>query len=338
MYRHLMVPVDDSQLSAANVTSAVELACKLGARITFFHATMDFSATADGALLKMIAPSIYADGAVGDTNVLLSKAATVATAMRVAHETASAISDHPADAIVLAARKRGCDLIVMASRGARGAVRWLHSSQTEHVMQQSEIPVLVTRSAAAEPFTACDMALAVVQDEHRSIAVVAQGLQDWAAQMQQPLCSADLASVKLMLHYLQAFPLQQHHPREERYLHRLLRLRVPDCEPLLSEIEAEHAEHATMIKSLMGLLLEGPPRHIGWDAELLMGLKSLAEACLQHIRNEETTVLPLARARLLEEDWLAEGFDVNGTSGSRGRAATEFRSLFARIANNKLQA
>ena len=54
MFKHLMVPVDDSPLSAGNVTAAVELASTTGARITFFHATMDFSATSDGALLELI--------------------------------------------------------------------------------------------------------------------------------------------------------------------------------------------------------------------------------------------------------------------------------------------
>jgi nucleotide-binding universal stress UspA family protein len=38
MYRHLMVPLDDSPLSADSVARAVELARTLGAKVTFFHA------------------------------------------------------------------------------------------------------------------------------------------------------------------------------------------------------------------------------------------------------------------------------------------------------------
>ena len=38
MYRHLMVPLDDSPLSADSVSRAVELARALGAKVTFFHA------------------------------------------------------------------------------------------------------------------------------------------------------------------------------------------------------------------------------------------------------------------------------------------------------------
>ena len=41
MYRHLLVPVDGTDLSTLVVGQAAELARKLGARITFFHAVAD---------------------------------------------------------------------------------------------------------------------------------------------------------------------------------------------------------------------------------------------------------------------------------------------------------
>jgi len=68
----------------------------------------------------------------------------------------------------------------MASRGTKGTVRWLHTSQMEHVLQQSDIPLLITRVGTAKPFTASERALAVIQDEHRSITVVVHGLLEWA--------------------------------------------------------------------------------------------------------------------------------------------------------------
>ena len=41
MYRHLLVPIDASDLSVEVVGNAVGLARSLGARITFFHAISD---------------------------------------------------------------------------------------------------------------------------------------------------------------------------------------------------------------------------------------------------------------------------------------------------------
>jgi nucleotide-binding universal stress UspA family protein len=54
-------------------------------------------------------------------------------------------SDSPADAIMAAARKHKCDLLVMASHGRRGLKRLLLGSETLHVLTHSGIPVLVLR-------------------------------------------------------------------------------------------------------------------------------------------------------------------------------------------------
>ena len=56
MYQHILVPVDDSALSITTVGQAVALARRLDARITFFHARPDFSATSDGAVLHAMSP------------------------------------------------------------------------------------------------------------------------------------------------------------------------------------------------------------------------------------------------------------------------------------------
>jgi len=50
MYRHLMVPLDDSMLSVQLVRQAVDFAGAVGARITFFHANADYGASELGAL------------------------------------------------------------------------------------------------------------------------------------------------------------------------------------------------------------------------------------------------------------------------------------------------
>jgi nucleotide-binding universal stress UspA family protein len=52
-------------------------------------------------------------------------------------------NDYAADAIVEAANKYKCDLIFMASHGRRGLSGMLLGSQTQKVLTQSKIPVLV---------------------------------------------------------------------------------------------------------------------------------------------------------------------------------------------------
>ena len=60
-------------------------------------------------------------------------------------ETARETNDQPYEAIVEAARKKGCDLIIMASHGRRGVQGLLLGSETQKVLTHSKIPMLVYR-------------------------------------------------------------------------------------------------------------------------------------------------------------------------------------------------
>lgn len=146
MYRHFLVQVDDSALSTANVTKAVSLAKEFGARITFFHAASDFGATDEAALPRSIELEEYLAAARGDTDSVLSKAIIPARAAGVPCRVATATSDHAGEAIVKAAQDNQCDLIVMASRGARGRATWFRGSQTERVLRRSNVATWPRRS------------------------------------------------------------------------------------------------------------------------------------------------------------------------------------------------
>ena len=54
-------------------------------------------------------------------------------------------SDLIAEALIAAAKRHKCDLIVMASHGRRGIKRLLLGSETQQVLTHSHIPVLVLR-------------------------------------------------------------------------------------------------------------------------------------------------------------------------------------------------
>ena len=54
-------------------------------------------------------------------------------------------SDYPADAVVEAAKRNRCDLIFMSSHGRRGRKNSLLGSQTQKVLSESKVPVLVHR-------------------------------------------------------------------------------------------------------------------------------------------------------------------------------------------------
>lgn len=54
-------------------------------------------------------------------------------------------SDYPHEAVIRAAKRQKCDLIIMASHGRRGVSGLLLGSVTQKVLTHSKIPVLVVR-------------------------------------------------------------------------------------------------------------------------------------------------------------------------------------------------
>ena len=145
MYRHLMVPLDDSPLSVETVRRAVLFARSLSAKVTFFHAQEDWGATSVGALERVIAPADYNDHMAGAARALLSKAEVVAREAGVAHDSLWVTSNRPYEAILETAEARRCDLIFMASHGRRGLGAVIFGSETRAVLSGSKIPTLVYR-------------------------------------------------------------------------------------------------------------------------------------------------------------------------------------------------
>jgi nucleotide-binding universal stress UspA family protein len=63
----------------------------------------------------------------------------------VARDTAHVVHEHPYGAIIDTAKRRGCDLICMASHGRRGASALLLGSETTKVVPTARSHTLVCR-------------------------------------------------------------------------------------------------------------------------------------------------------------------------------------------------
>lgn len=148
VFRHILVPTDGSPLSDVAVKNAVALARDANAQITFFFAEPDEAASlldSDAALLRTIDPQLLASTINRHIQEVLGKAQAVAEAEGVSSDVSSAVSNEPYEAIIAAAEKNNCDLILMASLGHRGVKSLLLGSQTQKVLVHSKIPVLVYR-------------------------------------------------------------------------------------------------------------------------------------------------------------------------------------------------
>ncbi|MBT9475180.1 universal stress protein [Polaromonas sp.] len=333
MYKNLLVPLDGTSLSASNTTQAVQLAKALGARISFFHAIPNFGATDEGALWRHLDTSVFTEQSVGDSRAILAKAAADAAAQGVACSLHAEVADRPAEAIMDAVKTLGCDLIVMASRGERGMRGWLHGSQTERVLRATHTPLLITRVQTNEPLSNAEQAIGLIRDEHRSMAVVINGMRDLARLARESGNTPDIASLQRMLQYVHDFPEKLHHPKEEQHLHVRLLQRHPQSRKIIDELEAQHQAEYAGIGRVSHAIDDCAAQRSGALERLIDELNAYAEAAWAHMGLEESTLLPLARQHLLAEDWreIAQAFQDNNDPRFGELSGEAFRRLFTRI-------
>lgn len=143
MYEHLLVPVDGSELSDRAMTASIELARKLGARITGFMAE-PYATPPPGIGLGYGAAVTQHDQAAQDhTRAVLSRFERLCGEAGVAFASHATQASHIDDAIIDAAAEKGCDMIVMVThgRGALGELMW--GSHTKNLLSRCKVPLLV---------------------------------------------------------------------------------------------------------------------------------------------------------------------------------------------------
>jgi len=145
MYKHLLLPTDGSPLSEDPVRRGLRFAREVGAKVTGFYAMPEFRVVAYTVAMVDDTQEIFEKQALAHAEVVLGFVKTAAQEEGVACDTVMTVSDRPYEAIIKAARDRGCDLILMASHGRRGMESLLIGSETHKVLTHSKIPVLVHR-------------------------------------------------------------------------------------------------------------------------------------------------------------------------------------------------
>lgn len=150
MYRHILVPLDGSELAEVALPHAIAVAKPSNARVTLlqvvpsttartglgeagvfldaeFWRKLDESRVAEArAYLERVAERLTADGLQVD--IVLRKG-------------------EPADTVIDVAKELEADLIVMATHGRTGLGRWVLGSVADRVVRASHLPVLLIRPA-----------------------------------------------------------------------------------------------------------------------------------------------------------------------------------------------
>ena len=145
MFKHILVPTDGSELSAAAIAKAVALAKSLSAKVTGLTVFAPFHVLAADPAMVTDTEEQYRAHCESRAAQYLDVIKTAADAAGVTFNGLHVFAPQPYVTIISTASDQGCDLICMASHGRRGMSALLLGSETVKVLTHSKAPVLVLR-------------------------------------------------------------------------------------------------------------------------------------------------------------------------------------------------
>lgn len=156
------------------------------------------------------------------------------------------------------------------------------------------------------------VAIGTLLREHRHLAGALTLLNTLLDDVCSGRAAPDFKLISLIIAYIDRFPEQFHHRKEELYLFARLRARAGPL-PVLDRLDEEHR--------LSGKLLLGLQRcFIAYQASLPGATSDLVDCCaayaqfhLEHMKVEENEMLSLAMRHLTDADWIEieRGFSAN---------------------------
>lgn len=147
MFKNILVPTDGSKLSLKAIDEALAVAEETGAKITIMTVVPPYPAmyAGDGYVMEPMSTAAWDKATKQNAEKTLASAEKKAKAKGIAVTLLAVKDDPPYAGIIATAKKRKCDLILMASHGRRGFSGLLLGSETVKVLTHSNIPVLVYR-------------------------------------------------------------------------------------------------------------------------------------------------------------------------------------------------
>ena len=176
-------------------------------------------------------------------------------------------------------------------------------------------------------------ALQIIRDEHAALAAVLRslGMMLERGPLDEP--ERFFGVVRAMLFYIDEFPERLHHPKESDLLFPKIARVAPELMPVIGRLESDHMLGEGRVRFLQHLLLAWEligesRRDVFMDAA-----REYLAFYLEHMRIEETQILPAAEKLLAPADWetLDEAFLASRDPLAGGLREPCYDRLFTRI-------
>ncbi len=177
--------------------------------------------------------------------------------------------------------------------------------------------------------------LTVIRDEHQALAAVLRSMKLLMAEHRRRGTLPDFGVMRAMLFYVDEFPERLHHTKESDLLFPKIRQRSAEAAAVLDRLDAEHGKGEAAIRelghALLGFEMMGEARRETFER----ALDTYVDHYLQHMRAEETQVLPLAQRVLTADDWreLDAAFEANRDPLTGHKPEDGYAAVFSRIVN-----
>ena len=144
MFKHILVPTDGSELSQKAVDAAIELATTTGGAVTGYACLPEYPISPFSEVIVEPPPD-FQERCEREARAHLGRLEFAAARAGIVCRTRLSIHASPYVGIIKAAESAGCDVILMASHGRRGLGNLLVGSETQRVLANTKIPVIIYR-------------------------------------------------------------------------------------------------------------------------------------------------------------------------------------------------
>ena len=177
-------------------------------------------------------------------------------------------------------------------------------------------------------------AVKAIVREHGSMGAVLHGLRFLVQEIRAGRTEPDHALLHAMIHYIDAFPERLHHPKEDRYLFPRLRQRTHEADAALARLEQQHQHGAVLTRELREAVERYEEEGAAAFPLFAARVEQYTTFYWQHMRDEESLVLPVALRVLTPADWeeIDAAFAANPDPLAEHGANDDLPALFRRIA------
>jgi hemerythrin-like domain-containing protein len=174
-----------------------------------------------------------------------------------------------------------------------------------------------------------------IRAEHQAYGAALATLVKLAEDIRDGLTPPDFLTLAGLLYYVDVFQERLHHPKEDDFLFKRLRLRTSKLDPVLDELQADHVQTARRTANLQQLLVHYQAGAPGGDRRFFEAVAGFSALLYDHMHKEEGVVLAAAPDYLTAEDWtaIAAAFEHPDDPLFGAKPHAEFAGLRSRLGN-----